>query len=255
MLKVKIRQEPMAAGVGSARKLTTREQYAVIQLARKWEQFSRTRMRRRVQVIDPVLCQIKPDYHRTFVRLLDVCDAMHLSPPEIYFGLLFDAAEQTLGLRVYTKSLGGHYFNSLVQKGRQIREEQFAGREDAETLAYRAPKSTLPSYAPESLTLEYQKFLRLRHQYAHFPRGRFWFLCLAEFSGTFLFVNDEYRASGLDLLLHLSPSQFGEWKALEQDQRLATSVKTCFITLTAEGTHGAQRRETLASAPDTQRAT
>lgn len=218
--------------------LTGQERYAITALARHWEQFSAKRLGHYPRIIDPQLRQVKPEYERTFVRLLAVCDEMHLSPPETYFGLLFDALTERENKQVFTKMLGGPYCNSLVEQGRQIRSEQFSGREDRETLAYRAPTPGVSSLAPESLEREWAKFMHYRHQYTYFPRGRFWLFFVGEFSGTFLFMNEEYRASGLDLLLHLTPTQLGEWKALEQDPRLRQSIATALMTIASEGAHG-----------------
>jgi len=218
-------------------------------LARQWEAFARARLGRHVSVIDLETRKIKSRYAKAFSRVLAYASANQISPPDVYFTLLGEGF-RTGGVRFSTNLLGGRFYNELVERGRAMRREQFSGREDSETLAYRAVRSEAPRESADSLRSECRKFLALRGQYAHFPRGRFWLFFVGEFSGTFLHASDDYRDSGLDLLLHLTEVQIKEWKSLDGDPRLAASVKrTALALLSAEESHATSRDDHRSDAP------
>ena len=220
--------------------LTLREREACEVLAWKWEDFTRTRFGRGVhgvRVIDRETRRIKPKYAPAFRRVLAYAVREKLSPPETYFTLLGEGMRTLRTPRIRTTMLGSKFYNELVEKGRTMRREQFAGREDRETLAYRAVRRAAPPASPDALELECRKFLERKEQYAHFPRGRFWLFFVGEFSGTFLHVSDDYRDSGLDLLLHLSPKQLEEWQSLDHDPRLVASVKRTVLAILSEEHH------------------
>jgi hypothetical protein len=218
-------------------------------LARRWEDFVRVRFGggiRGPRVIDRETRRIKPKFSRAFARVLAYASANKLEPLDTYFTLLGEGMRTLRVQRVATNLLGGTFYNELVEKGRTMRLEQFSGREDRETLSYRAVRREAPRESSDALESECRKFRTLREQYAHFTPGRFWLFFLGEFSGTFLHASDDYRDSGLDLLLHLNPVQIKEWTSLDGDPRLAASTKRTALALLSEESYASRDHQSNA---------
>lgn len=195
-------------------------------LACKWERYTATRLPYGSRVTEPRGRRVKPKYLKTFIRLAKHLQATDLSP-DAYFTLLLDriSDKRRAPLILRVPLLGTRFYNQLVSEQRLRRKQQFAGREDRETLSYRTIPTAEPGYAPASLARDVARLTLYRRQYHWFEWGRFWLFFGSEFSGAFLSVTPEYCENTGDPLVSLSQVQLTDWHALERDDRLAAQVR------------------------------
>jgi len=195
-------------------------------LACKWERYTASRLTYGSRVVEPRAKQIKLKYRKVFARLAVHLATTDLSPDQ-YFALLLDriSDKRRAPIILRVTLLGSKFYNQLVSEQRLARKQQFAGREDRETLTYRTIPVAEAGTAPASLARDVARLLCYRRQYHWFEWGRFWLLFGSEFSGAFLFVTPEYQPTADEAFVHLTRVQRQDWTVLAGDRHLAAQVR------------------------------